>query len=81
MSKKKIFFKEEIKLPIEGRFIRTIVKDLQELRSPEVEHELRVEGEVVGQAKTVWIVFAVLTEFLTLQVKCKKYIWTCPIVH
>jgi len=74
LKRKSFFFQEEIELPIEGRFVRTVVKDLQELRSPEVEHELRVEGEVVGKAETVWIVFAVLAEFLTLKMKRKKYI-------
>ena len=64
-------FKENIQLPIKRRFVRTVVKDLQELRSPEVEHELRVEGEVVGQTETVRIVFAVFAEFLTLKMKRK----------
>lgn len=30
-------------------------------------HELRIETEIFGQSKTVRIVFAVLTEFLTLK--------------
>jgi|FrelakmetLWP11LW_1041352.scaffolds.fasta_scaffold337267_1 hypothetical protein len=54
-------------LPVERGFIWTVVEDLQELRPPEVEHELRVEGEVVRQTETVWIVLRIFAKFLTLK--------------
>ena len=40
-------------MAIERRLIRGIVEDLQELRSTEVEHELRIQGEVLFQPTEV----------------------------
>ena len=52
-------------LPVKGRFVWTVVEDLQELRSSHVEHELRVQGEVVRKPEAVRIVFVVLAKLLT----------------
>lgn len=56
-------------LPIEARFVRAVVEDLEELRPPEVEHELRVEGEVVRKPEAVGVVLVELAELLTLKNK------------
>ena len=54
-------------LPVERRFIWTVVEDLQELGPSKVKHELRVQGEVVRQSETVGIVLAVLAKLLALK--------------
>ena len=56
-----------MQVPIEARFVRAVVEDLEELRPPEVEHELRVEGEVVRQPEAVGVVLVELAELLTLK--------------
>lgn len=54
---------------IERRLIRRIVEHLQELRTTQVEHELGIQGEIVGQTERVRIVLMVLSKFLALQLK------------
>ena len=56
-----------MQVPIEARFVRAVVEDLEELRPPKVEHELRVEGEVVRQPEAVGVVLVELAELLTLK--------------
>lgn len=51
-------------LPIERRFIRTVVEYLQELTSAKVEHELRVDAEVVAEPEARWVLLPVLRELL-----------------
>ena len=50
--------------PIESSLIRRIIKDLQELGSSKMKHELRIYGEIVGQSEGDGIVFSVLCELL-----------------
>ena len=56
-----------MQVPIEARFVRAVVEDLEELRPPEVEHELWVKGEVVLKTEAARIVLVVFAEFLTLK--------------
>lgn len=51
-------------MPIVGSFIGTVVEDLQKLRSSEMEHKLRVEGEVLGEPEGGRIFWPELAEFL-----------------
>ena len=51
--------------PIEGSLIRTVIKDLQELTSAEVEHELGVDAEVVRKSEAGWVFLPVIGELLT----------------
>ena len=53
-------------IPVECRFVRTVVEDLDELRSSQVEHELRVESEVLLNPETLRIVFRIFAKLLTL---------------
>ena len=52
-------------LPIESSFIRTIIEDLQELTPTKMEHELRIDTEVICQSEACGIFFPVVGEFLT----------------
>ena len=49
-------------VPVEGCLIGRVVEDLQELRTTQVEHELRVECEVLLQAEAAGVVLAVFGE-------------------
>ncbi len=46
---------------------------LQELRPPHVEHELRIQREVVRQPEGVGVVLVVLAKLLALQKKTKTH--------
>lgn len=52
-------------VPIVSGFIRRVVEDLQELTPPQMEHELRVNHEVVVESETARIVLPVLCKLLT----------------
>lgn len=51
--------------PIEGSLIRTVIKDLQELTSSEMEHELGIDTEVVCKSETGWVFLPVIGKLLT----------------
>lgn len=51
--------------PIISSLIRTVVEDLDERGASKVEHELGVEGELVGETEGSGIVLVILTEFAT----------------
>ena len=51
-------------LPIEGGLIRTVVEHLEELTSPEMEHKLRVDAEIVRESKACRIFLSVVGKFL-----------------
>ena len=52
-------------LPIEGRFIWTIIEYLQELTSTKMEHELRINAEIISQSEASRVFFSIIGEFLT----------------
>jgi hypothetical protein len=49
-------------MPVEGRLIRAIIEDLQELRAAEMEHELRVEREVALEPEAGRVILTILCE-------------------
>ena len=49
-------------MTIEGRLVRRIVEDLQELASAKVKHELWIQGEVLLQPKGGRVILAILGE-------------------
>jgi len=53
-------------VPVEGRLVRTVVEYLQELGAPKMEHEWRVEREILHNSETVWIIFRIFPELLKL---------------
>lgn len=53
-------------LPVERGFIRTVVKDLKELRASKMEHELRIQGEVFADPEAGGIILGIFAKFLTL---------------
>lgn len=57
-------------IPVESSFVGTGVEDLQELASPEVEHELRVDAEFISESEAAWILFPVFCEFLAQTAQC-----------
>jgi len=57
---RKIFF-----LPIESSFIWTVVKHLQELTTTKMEHELRINAEVIRQYKANRVFFSIIGKLLT----------------
>jgi len=59
------FREKKIVLPIESSFIRTVIEYLQELTSTKMEHELRINAEVIRQSETRWIFFSIIGELLT----------------
>ena len=52
------------RLPVVGSFIRAVVEDLEELRSPQVEHELRIERKIFRESKGGRILRSKFAEFL-----------------
>jgi hypothetical protein len=52
-------------LPVESSLVWRIVEDLQELTSPKVEHELRINREIRSQGETRRILLSVLCKLLT----------------
>ena len=56
--------KNKIKLPIESSFIWTVIKHLQELTSTKMEHELRVNAEVIRQSKASRVFFSIVGKLL-----------------
>ncbi len=62
--------------PVKRRFVRTIVKNLQKLRSSQMEHKLRIKCEVFWEPKATWIILVVITKFLTLKKKSNLIIFT-----
>lgn len=53
---------DPLHVPVERRLVRRIVEDLQKLRSSQMEHELRIDGEVAGEAEGDRVVFAIFCE-------------------
>lgn len=51
--------------PIESSLIRRIIKHLEELTPPQVEHELRINHEIIVEPEACWIVLSVIGELLT----------------
>lgn len=54
-------------VPVEGRLVGRVVEHLEELRPPQVVHELGVQAEVLAQPERVRVVLVVLPELLTLK--------------
>ena len=52
-------------IPVVSSFIRRVVEHLQELTPPQMEHELRINHEIVVQPKARRVVLPVLCELLT----------------
>jgi len=52
-------------IPVESSFIWRVVENLQELTSTQVEHELRINGEILSQLEARWVLFSVLRKLLT----------------
>lgn len=59
-------------VPVESGLVGAVVEYLQELRPTEVEHKLRVEGELLRDPETVGIVFRVFSKLLALLKDFKK---------
>jgi hypothetical protein len=51
-------------VPVESGLIGTVIEHLQELTSPQMEHELRVDAEVIGQAERRRILLPIICELL-----------------
>lgn len=51
-------------LPVESSLIWRVVEDLQELTSPQMEHELRIDAEIVREPETRRVFFSVIRELL-----------------
>ncbi|RUS28971.1 hypothetical protein BC938DRAFT_481224 [Jimgerdemannia flammicorona] len=51
-------------IPIESRFIWRVIKHLQELTPPQMEHELRVDGEIFRQPERLGLVLAIVGKLL-----------------
>lgn len=66
-------------LPVEGRFIRAVIKDLEELASAQMEHKLGVDAEVVRQSEARRIFLPVVRELLAQAnqhaVEPAKHVW------
>lgn len=54
------------RVPVVRSLIRAVVEDLQELRTSQVEHKLRVQAELFRETKRVRVVLSVLSKLLTL---------------
>ena len=54
--------------PIVGRFVGTVVEDLEELGAAKVEHELGVEGELLTEPERIGIILVELSKLLTLEI-------------
>jgi hypothetical protein len=52
-------------IPVESSLIWRVVENLQELTSTQVEHELRIDREILSQLETRWIFFSVFSKLLT----------------
>ena len=52
--------------PVVRGFVWTVVEDLQELRSSQVEHKLRVKCELFAEAERVGIILVIVSKLLTL---------------
>ena len=52
-------------IPVESSLIWRVVENLQELTSTQVEHELRINREILSQLETRWIFFSVFSKLLT----------------
>ena len=52
-------------IPVESSLIGRVVEYLQELTSTQVEHELRINREILSQLETRWVLFSVLRKLLT----------------
>jgi len=50
--------------PVERGLIWTVIKHLQELTSPQVEHELRINTKVIGQPEARGVFFPVIGKLL-----------------
>ena len=55
------------RVPVVGRLVRAVVEDLEELRPPQMKHELRIEREVLGQQERLRVVLLEDAKLLTLQ--------------
>ena len=53
--------------PVVGGLVRAVVEHLEEVRSPHVKHELRVERKLARHAERIGIVSAVLSKFVALE--------------
>jgi hypothetical protein len=53
-----------LSLPVESGLVRTVIKDLQKLTPPEMEHELRIDAEIVRQSEARRVFFPVVGKFL-----------------
>lgn len=51
-------------MTVEGSFVGRVVEDLQELRSTQMEHELRVDAEVFSQTERGRVVLAIVGKLL-----------------
>ena len=49
---------------IEGGLVRAVVEHLEKLGPSQMEHELRIQGEVLRQSEAVWTVLVVFPELL-----------------
>lgn len=59
--------KARIAAPIVGGLIGRVIEDLKELRTTQMEHELREEREALRKHEGVRIILVVLAELLTLK--------------
>ncbi len=53
-----------VSVPVKRRFVGTVVEHLQELTSPQMEHELGVDAEIVRQAEACRVLLPVISELL-----------------
>jgi len=54
------------RLPVERSFVRTVIKDLKELRASKMEHELRIQREVFTDPEAGGVIFRIFAKLLTL---------------
>jgi hypothetical protein len=51
--------------PIESSLIWTVIKHLQELTPPQMEHKLRINTKIIRQPKARWVLLPIVRKLLT----------------
>lgn len=64
-------------LSIECSLIRTVIEDLQELAPTQMEHQLRVDAEVVAQAEAGGVLLPIIRERLARSVEYNRVRSSC----
>ena len=50
--------------PVESRLVWTVIEDLQKLTSTEMEHELRINTEIIREPEACRILLSIVRELL-----------------